>query len=358
MRVLKSLLAACCLIQTMISTDLSACADFVLTAQDKSAVVGRSLEFGISLDSRIVYCPKAEVVETTVFDNQKGFSWVSKYAFLGISAFNNETFFDGLNEKGLSLGALWMPGSKYPDSVSAPKATVIPLELLSKWLLGSFATIDEVRSSLQTISIWAHEIPELNGVPPLHFSLHDAMGKSLVIEFSGGNVCLYDNLPGVLTNCPEFPWHCTNLRNYINLSAVNAAPLDYSGTVLNATGQGSGLLGLPGDWTPPSRFVRLAIYKQFVEKAKNAAENVNLAFHLLNTVDIPYGAVRENKGGHFDYTQWVVVKDLTNGTIYYRTYLDLNFKSLSLKDLMKSESKVKTYPMRGADVSLLNEGGV
>jgi len=156
------------------------------------------------------------------------------------------------------------------------------------------------------------------------------------------------NTVGVLTNTPKFEWQVTNLSNYINLTAVNKDPLSFDGSVLHPTGQGSGMLGIPGDWTPPSRFVRISLFKNFVTKTLTAEQNQNLAFHLLNTVDIPYGGVRSVSGKNFDFTQWAVVKDLSNNIFSYRTYLDLNIKTIKLdneKDMLKG--KIKKIAMPG-----------
>jgi len=157
---------------------------------------------------------------------------------------------------------------------------------------------------------------------------------------------ILDNPVGVLTNVPKLEWHLTNLRNYINLSAFNKDAVTFDGSVFTPTGQGTGLLGIPGDWTPPSRFIKIAILKNFVERAKTNNENINLALHLLNTVDIPYGVVRGANKNEYDYTQWVVVKDLSHQKLYYRTYRDLNIYSVDLRK-EKGPNK-KKFLMQGA----------
>ncbi|MFA5183809.1 MAG: linear amide C-N hydrolase, partial [Syntrophales bacterium] len=107
------------------------------------------------------------------------------------------------------------------------------------------------------------------------------------------------------------------------------------GVKIEQTGVGSGLRGLPGDWTPPSRFVKLAFGIDSALKPLNATEAVNLAEHLLNTVDIPKGAIKEPTaipGKHlYGYAQWVVIKDLTNKVLYYKTYENTAWRSVDLK---------------------------
>ena len=165
-------------------------------------------------------------------------------------------------------------------------------------------------------------------------ALHDATGKNLVIEFIDGKVKVYDNPLGVMTNRPEFDWQINNLRNYINLDAHDKKDKVLNGIKIEPTGVGSGMLGLPGDWTPPSRFVRVAYSVDAVLPAKDAAEAVNLAEHLLNIVDIPKGAIKENPALFVTlegYAQWVVIKDLTNLVLYYKTYENTAWKKIDLK---------------------------
>ncbi len=316
---------------TALSMSCSACTDFVLKSQDNAFVAGRSLEFGQILPTQVKLFPRNENVQTVAPNNQKGMNWTSKYAYAGMAIFPQDLVIDGQNEKGLSVGILWFPDSVYPDVSKAAPSSVMGFTDLSRWLLGNFASVAEAKAALAKINIFAYVIPELGPTAPgVHFSIHDAKGNSLVLEFLNGEARLFDNPSSVLTNSPELPWHLTNLRNFINLSAVNAGKQSLDGTVLQPSGQGTGLLGIPGDWTPPSRFVRAAIFKQAIAVPKDAKATVNAAFHLLNTVDIPYGAVRGTQNSEFDFTQWVVVKDLTNNKLYVRTYDNQNIQVVDL----------------------------
>jgi len=185
-------------------------------------------------------------------------------------------------------------------------------------------------------------------VPPVHFAVHDAEGGNIVIEFIAGEITVYDNPVGVLTNSPSFDWHIENLRNYVNLKTENAAPLTIGGIVVKPAGQGSGLSGIPGDWTPPSRFVRAAMLANFSDRPKDAAAGVNLAAHILNAVDIPMGAIKSNEknGAANDHTQWAVIKDLKNGILYIRDYNDLSLRAIDLKKLpFEKEMKTKRIPL-------------
>lgn len=307
-----------------------ACTDFILKSKDNSVVVGRSMEFGQVLPTVVKIFPRGEKIQSAGYNNQNGMSWTSKYTYLGLYNTAATAVMDGFNEKGLSIGLLWFPGAKYPNTPNAAPNTVINFIDVPNWLLGNFASVNEAALALTKINLFVGKVPGFPEAPPIHFSLHDASGASAVVEFTDGKMNIYNNPIGVLTNAPEFPWHLTNLRNYINLSALNKGAVNIDGTVLQPTGQGTGLLGIPGDWTPPSRFVRTALFKQLVVPPKDSEAAVLAAIHLLNTVDIPFGAIREDKMEGFDFTQWIVVKDLTNKKLYVRTYGNQNIQFIDL----------------------------
>ncbi|MCP5469174.1 MAG: choloylglycine hydrolase family protein [Chlamydiales bacterium] len=326
-----------------------ACTDFVVQATDKSSVVGRSMEFGLNLESQVLIQPKNTLMQSRVFNGLAGMKWRVQYAYIGMTALGQDWLVDGMNEAGLSIGALWFPGSDYPKVDESIPQKTIALEDLGDWILSSFETIDEVKKAIHDVQVWPHDLPKLNSIPPLHLSLHDAQGNSAAIEFLDGKLMFFDNPVGVLTNAPKLEWHLTNLPNYINLSAMQKEKASFDGLVLHPPGQGFGMLGVPGDWTPPSRFVRIATFKNFANTPKNAQENVTLALHLLNTVDIPYGAVRNVDKEHYDYTQWIVVKDLSNGDLYYRTYRDLDVYRINLQEeLRKGRNTQRKLPVYGA----------
>jgi choloylglycine hydrolase len=143
-----------------------------------------------------------------------------------------------------------------------------------------------------------------------------------------------------------------NLGNYLNVRAVTTTPVQIAGTVLAPPGGGGGFLGIPGDWTPPSRFVRAVAMSQFAKPAQDAAEGVNLVAHLLNAVEIPKGDIRHQPGEveQTDYTQWISIWDLTHLVLYYRSYENLTLRSVALKQLdLTRESKQRRIPVSGGD---------
>lgn len=322
-----------------------ACTDFILQSKDGSFVVGRSLEFASELETILSIHSAGESHSSKAPNGEKSIQWTSKYGYIGTNAFGQPFVVDGLNEAGLSYGALWLPGTEYQIITSSDGSKALDLMDLGDWILSNFATVKEVKAALKRIKVWGHVIPPLTIIPPIHMILHDASGNSLVVEFIKGEMKVYDNPIGVATNCPTFDWQITNLQNYTHLNAKNAGSININGITINPPGEGSGMIGIPGDWTPPSRFIKIATYLRFVQQAQNSLEGVNLAQHLLNTVDIPKGTIQNKDSNEGDFTQWIVIKDLTNRVFYFRSYNDLSLKAIHFLHLLKSGGTNKTIPI-------------
>jgi len=303
------------------------------------------MEFGIELQSRFLCHGRQEKYVGKGLTESAKPAWTSKYGYVAVDGLNLGVCVDGMNEKGLSFGLLWFPGAQYPQPNT--DSTAINVVDVGNWILGNFSTVDEVKVALSEKTIWADYIPELKQIPPAHFAVHDAKGNSIVVEFIDGKQVIYDNPNGVMTNAPEFTWHLTNLRNYIQLSASNPQSIKIGGTILAPPGQGEGFLGIPGDWTPPSRFVRTSAMLQFAKPTANSYKAANLAGHMLNAVDIPRGVVRDPSGSleNSDYTQWALVKDLTKKVIYYRTYDYPQMRTIGLDLIDFNKSKTEPIPM-------------
>ena len=144
----------------------------------------------------------------------------------------------------------------------------------------------------------------------------------------------YDNPLGVFTNSPGIEWHWTNLSNYINLQPGNAPEHNFGPIEMKSLGHGSGMLGLPGDFTPPSRFVRATFFQLTAPQQPSAQESVFQAFHLLNNFDIPAGTEMPQGKALVDMpsaTQFTVASDTHNRMVYYRTMYNSNIRCIDLK---------------------------
>lgn len=327
-----------------------ACTSFLMRTSDGAAVYGRTMEFGFHLSSQMTVIPRQFALAATGPDGKigGGMGWTSKYAAVGLNAFGMPVLTDGMNEKGLAGGILYFPDYVgYADPKTAdPKAAMAPWDFLT-WALTNFATVAEVKAAVSGIAIIGVKEPQMGITPPFHYTLHDASGASLVVEPVGGTLKIYDNPLGVMTNAPEFSWHLTNLKNYVKISPYNAPALTVQGQTIASFGQGSGLLGIPGDPTPPSRFLRALGYTLSAKPVPSGPQSVRLAEHILNNFDIPLGWVRPEAGdtGDLEFTQWSTIADLKNRRYYVKTYEDQVLRGVDLMSLDLDAKTLATAPL-------------
>lgn len=324
----------------------NACTGIQLQTEDGTFVSGRTLEFGISFDISIIVVPRNyEFAGQTSLGAGK--KWKAKYASVGVMLADNEVILDGINEKGLSVGSFYFPGfAGY--SVTKPENQAISMSSsdITQWIVSQFATVDEVRAAIENGEVAISPVLTPGFPPqvqPFHFIVYDKGGKSLVIEPLDGKLVLHDNPLGTMANSPTFDWHMTNLRNYVALNPNNVPPVSIFGETFKQLGQGSGMLGLPGDFTPPSRFVRAAVFSATAIPEKNAEKGIQQVFHILNNFDIPVGVAREVHDGviHSDYTMLTVARDSKNNRFYYNTYDDQTIRMVDLSKFDPDASMIK-----------------
>jgi choloylglycine hydrolase len=162
---------------------------------------------------------------------------------------------------------------------------------------------------------------------------------------------------GVMTNAPTYDWHMTNLDNYINMSNQDIESANLGDVKLEALGSGSGMLGLPGDFTPPSRFVCAAFFSQAAVSNDTGADAVLAAFHILNLFDIPKGSVMNaSVGGTMaEITEWTSVNDLQNLRWYFRTFADQSIRMVDLKEALEAaKGEIGTISMEASKQPIAN----
>ncbi len=254
---------------SMLAPAVQACTGIRLIAEDGTVIHARTMEFAIDIHSDVMMIPRGYSRTGTTPDGKEGLKWKAKYASVGLNGVGLPVLFDGLNEKGLAAGTFYFPTSAgyRPYTAADARKTIAQWEVGS-WILENFASVEEVKANIGNIVVPAVVFGGWGFAPEAHYIIHDASGKSIVIEYVGGKLNVYDNPLGVLTNSPPFDWHMTNLRNYVNFSMTNVPPVQLGSIKLLPFGQGSGMLGMPGDFTPPSRFVRAVAFSQSVFKPK------------------------------------------------------------------------------------------
>jgi choloylglycine hydrolase len=329
------------------TTPSIACTGISLNAKDGGMIRGRTMEFGFPLSSNVIVIPAGTAMNGTLPDGNKGVTYTTKYSMVGANAVNQPVLLDGLNDQGLSFGLFYFPGfAEYP-AATAENAyhAMAPFEF-GNWVLGNFASVDELKAGLKDAVIVDTPAPGF-GSSPSHYFVRDKSGKSIVIEPLGGVLKVFDAPLGVVTNAPAYDWHMTNLRNYLNLSVTGVPPLDMGGLKLSQLGQGAGMHGLPGDFTPPSRFVRAVAFTQSELPATTADEAVLNAFHILNQFDIPRGSVRDKTDNGLELTQWTAVSDTKNLRWYFRTYDDQSIRMVDLRQAVDAaDGDIKQIKMQ------------
>jgi choloylglycine hydrolase len=308
------------------------CTTFRLKTRDDDVIVGRSMEFAADMGWKLVIAPRGAAFTGTAPDGP-GRAWTATHGFVGVTAMGRPVgVTDGINEAGLSAALLYLPGyAKYQDADGVPAADCVSPDEVAALVLATAATVAEAIAAIESVTVWNRVEEVLGSTLPVHLVLFDRGGAGAVIEWVEGERHVHDNPVGVCTNAPPFDWHLTNLGNYVNLRAGNAEPLELAGLEVEQIGQGSGLLGLPGDWTPPSRFIRATALAQSASELTDADEALHTALHIINNFDIPRGLVRA--GASAEYTGWVSVGDLAGGRYVIRTYEDPTPRMVTLADL-------------------------
>lgn len=332
----------------------NACTSFVLAAKDGSYVYGRTMEFSLPMHSQLMVIPRGHAITGTGPDGKAGtgLAWKTKYGAAGANALGLDLLVDGMNEKGLAGGLLYLPNiAEFQDvSPDEVKNSIASVELLT-WILTNFATVDEVRQNLPTIKVNKAPQEAFKMPVPIHVTLHDMEGKSLVVEYVGGKLNMYDNPIGTLTNAPEFPWHLANLGQYGNLSTTEPPAREIGGTTFTGPSTGAGMHGLPGDFLSPSRFIRATLFADSLPSLDTGLAAMDAARHILNNFDIPPGAIRTEAGSDvgggvagWETTEWSVVADMKKGVYAIWDYKNPNPRALIFSELDFDAKDITTIP--------------
>lgn len=336
----------------MSEKDSDACTGIALPSADGGNVVARTVEWAATpMQCGYVVCPRKHRERSYTPDGANGMVYESKYGYVGIYTEYEPFVVEGVNETGLSAGLFFFPqyGEYAPYRPEDSAKTLCDMQFVS-WVLSQFSSIDEVKKALQSVSLVTLD----HKIGSVHWRITQPDGKMVVLEVVGGVPHFYDNPLGVITNAPGFQWHMTNLDNYINLEPGTEADRTIkSGVVLQSLGHGSGNLGLPGDFTSPSRFVRAAFFQTTAPVLDTGFETVTQAFHILNNFDIPIGSqhVRaEIPKGLPSGTQFTAATDLKAMKLYYRTAWNSNIRCIDLINIDFHKVKYQSHPLDKSNV--------
>lgn len=300
---------------------------------NEGAIAGRTLEVGTPLDNHVTYIPKNYQGLIPTLDGDLA----SKYAVLGTGFFHLNSFGDGINEMGLMGSNNLLPGvASYATEQETGKINLTIASAFS-YLLSRCKDVAEVRIEAKKLCVVAEGVSKEDVSTDQHFYFMDTTGDCIVLEPVHGKLVVYDNPFAVLTNAPEFPWHVTNLRNYIHLQPENIQETSWNGETLTKFGEGSGMVGLPGDFTPPSRFVRAASFVSNTPKNLERQDAILQGFRILSQSDIPTGAVTDAASGHRDETLYTAIMDTKSKGYFVKTHGHLNIQAFYMKEYQDSQ---------------------
>ena len=327
----------------------SACTGITLKAKDGSQIMARTMEWGgFVLESNLILVPRGYTHNALTPTGRDGLRLTTKYGYVGIGVLEHNFVAEAINEKGLSVELFYFPnyGKSEVYDESKKSISITDGEFLG-WVVGSFATVDEMVKELNNIRLVEYG----HGFDAPHYNIKDATGRHVVLEYYGGRFHVIENTVGVITNAPYFEWHLTNLNTDVNVFASTNKPREVApGLTLRAFGVGSASLGLPGDLTPPARFVRAAFYRYTAKPTETGKEAVMQSFQILNNFDIPIGAEfaegeRKNIPGMLSGTQWTASIDITARKFYYRTQWNSTIRCIDLNDINFSKARYQVMPL-------------
>lgn len=297
---------------------------------------GRNLDLERSYNEQVVITPRNYALSKGCPKPLE-----AHYAMIGMAAGIPEypLYYEATNEKGLSMAALNFPGNAVYFPVTDGKENVASFAFVP-WVLGQCATLQEAKKLLENCNLtdtpFSKELP----LSPLHWIVSDVTG-SLVVESVREGLKIYENPFDVLTNNPPFDYHMLHMNAYMALHNGSLQSRFRNAVPLHNYSLGMGAMGLPGDYSSPSRFVRAFFVKENSVQYRTESESVNQFFHILQAVAMPKGCVWTKDG--FEYTRYSSCCNTQTCVYYYTTYEDFSIRSVDLHSIDLDQSQLFSY---------------
>ena len=303
---------------------------------------GRNLDYEVSYGEKIIITPRNYSFELRHVDK----TYNNHFSMIGVGIIHNDypLYYDAMNEKGLCIAGLNFVGNaKYEHDLSNDKNNIASFELIP-YLLGTCSSVLEVKELLNNMVITDTEF--MDGMAPgsLHWLIADR-DNCITVEYTKDGMHIYDNYVGVLTNNPPFPIQMFNLNNYQNLSVKQPANNFSKELDLQTYSRGMGGLGLPGDLSSSSRFVKVAFTKCNSKSNNDEASSVSQFFHILGSVEQQKGCC-EVKEGDYEYTIYSSCCSVDTLTYYYKTYDNHSINAISMKNENLDSNNLISYDLK------------
>ena len=269
------------------------------------------------------------------------------YAMIGMATVveSYPLYYEATNEMGLSMAGLNFPGLAYYSPPRPDKDNVASFELIP-WILGQCKSVAEAENLLQQVNITNDAFSKDLTPTPLHWLISDK-DCSLTLEVMTGGLHIHKNPVGVLTNNPPFDYHMYHLCSHMNLSPSQAQNRFSADLELMPYSNGMGSIGLPGDYSSASRFVRACFVKLNSPVSASEDQDLSQFFHILSSVAMPSGAVLMPNGA-CEITRYSCCCNTDKGIYYYTTYDNSRITAVDLHGEDLSKDLVVTYPLRTA----------
>ncbi len=297
---------------------------------------GRNLDLSYSYQEQVVITPRYYP-----FSFRNGNALNQHLAMIGMATIADEypLYYEATNEHGLSMAGLNFPDNAAYLPKIAGKENIAPFELIP-WVLGQCSCLTEAKALLQNCNVWKLPFSQEYALTPLHWLISDNEG-SITVEPMSDGLRIYDNPIGVLVNNPPFPYQLYHLADYRNLSPRDDNP-SFGSLKIKPYSSAMGAIGLPGDFSSASRFVRAAFVKEYSAPAE---DDVSHYFHLLNSVAIPRGSVlSENGMDHI--TIYSSCCDTGAGIYYYTTYENSRITAIRMDLGLLDRQQLTVFPLR------------
>lgn len=309
------------------------------TYQTKDFYFGRTLDYEYSYGEEIVVTPRRYPFS---FRHVRTLS--SHYAIIGTAhvADGYPLYYDGINEKGLAMAGLNFVGNAFYREPISGKDNIAQFEFIP-WILGQCATVEEAQFFLSRVNLTPTLFSSSLPVAQLHWIIADR-NEAIVVESTRAGFNVYQNPTGVLTNNPTFPEQLFSLNNYMALSPKTPANHFSCKLDLQSYSRGMGALGLPGDLSSQSRFVRAAFTRLNSQSSSSECESISQLFHILGSVAQQRGCC-ELEDGQYEITLFTSCCNVTQGIYYYTTYDNSQISAVSLHRCDLDQAVLVCFPM-------------
>ncbi len=320
-----------------------------VTYKTKDHYFGRNLDLECSYHETVTVTPR-----NYPFHFRKMNSLLNHYAMIGMAYVVGDypLYYDATNEKGVSMAGLYFPGNAVYKPEVQGLDNVATFELIP-WILGQCGDINEVRTLLEHINIWNENFSAELPASPLHWMISDRE-KSIVVEAVRDGLKIYDNPVGVLTNNPPFDFQMLYLDNFMNVTAGEAVNRFSKKIDLKACSKGVGGMGLPGDLSSSSRFVKAAFTRSNSVSGDSESESISQFFHILGSVDQQRGCV-QLENDLYEMTVYSSCCNTDKGIYYYTTYENSQITAVDMHKEDLDGGRLVSYPLiQGQQIRIQN----